>query len=49
MADRFDILKKILKGGSASYKVPTERPGIRAQKQAFDTFLNSQLAYSAHS
>ena len=38
MADRFDILKKILKGGSASYKVPTERPGIRAQKQALDTF-----------
>ena len=37
MADRFDILKKILKGGSASYKVPTERPGIRAQKTAFDT------------
>ena len=44
MADRFDILKKILKGGSASYKVPTERPGIRAQKQAFDTFQRASSA-----
>ena len=44
MADRFDILKKLLKGGSASYKVPTERPGIRAQKQAFDTFQRASSA-----
>ncbi len=44
MADRFDILKKILKGGSASYKVPTERPGIRAQKSAFDTFQRASSA-----
>ena len=44
MADRFDILKKILKGGSASYKVPTERPGIRAQKMAFDTFQRASSA-----
>ena len=44
MADRFDILKKILKGGSASYKVPTERPGIRAQKNAFDTFQRASSA-----
>jgi len=44
MADRFDILKKILKGGSASYKIPTERPGIRAQKQAFDTFQRASSA-----
>ncbi len=44
MADRFDILKKILKGGSAAYKIPTERPGIRAQKQAFDTFQRASSA-----
>ena len=44
MADRFDILKKILKGGSASYKIPTERPGIRAQKNAFDTFQRASSA-----
>ena len=44
MADRFDILKKILKGGSANYKVPTERPGIRAQKKAFDTFQRASSA-----
>ena len=44
MADRFDILKKILKGGSAAYKVPSERPGIRAQKQAFDTFQRASSA-----
>ena len=44
MADRFDILKKILKGGSAAYKVPTERPGIRAQKKAFDTFQRASSA-----
>ncbi len=44
MADRFDILKKILKGGSAAYKVPTERPGIKAQKKAFDTFQRASSA-----
>ena len=44
MADRFDILKKILKGGSASYKVPTERPGIKAQKNAFDSFQRASSA-----
>ena len=44
MADRFDILKKILKGGSANYKVPSERPGIRAQKNAFDTFQRASRA-----
>ena len=44
MADRFDILKKILKGGSANYKVPSERPGIRAQKKAFDTFKRASSA-----
>ena len=44
MADRFDVLKKILKGGSAAYKVPTERPGIRAQKKAFDTFQRASSA-----
>ena len=44
MADRFDVLKKILKGGSAAYKIPTERPGIRAQKKAFDTFQRASSA-----
>ena len=44
MADRFDILKKLLKGGSANYKVPSERPGIRAQKAAFDTFQRASSA-----
>ena len=44
MADRFDILKKLLKGGSAAYKVPTERPGIKAQKKAFDTFQRASSA-----
>ena len=44
MADRFDILKKILKGGSANYKVPTERPGIKAQKKAFDSFQRASSA-----
>ena len=38
MADRFDLLKKILTGGSAKFKVPSEKPGIRAQKMAFDSF-----------
>ena len=44
MADRFDILKKILKGGSAAYKIPTERPGIKAQKKVFDTFQRASSA-----
>jgi len=44
MADRFDILKKILKGGSAAYKIPTERPGIKAQKNAFDSFQRASSA-----
>ena len=44
MADRFDILKKILNGGSASSKVPTERPGIKAQKNAFDSFQRASSA-----
>ena len=38
MADRFDILKRLLKGGSATYKVPTERPSNMSQKRAFDSF-----------
>ena len=38
MADRFDILKRLLKGGSATYKVPTERPSNISQKRAFDSF-----------
>ena len=38
MADRFDLLKRLLKGGSATYKVPTERPSNMSQKRAFDSF-----------
>jgi hypothetical protein len=44
MADRFDILKKLLTGGSANVKVPTERPGIKAQKNAFDSFQRASSA-----
>jgi len=44
MADRFDILKKLLTGGSAAFKVPTERPGIKAQKNAFDSFQRASSA-----
>ena len=44
MADRFDALKKLLMGGSANFKVPTERPGIKAQKKAFDTFQRASSA-----
>ena len=38
MADRFDLLKRLLKGGSATYKVPTERPSNMSQRRAFDSF-----------
>jgi len=38
MASKFDTLKKILTGGSAQYKVPTERPSMRTQKNVFDSF-----------
>jgi len=41
MADKFNSLKKIIIGRRASYKVPTERPGQRAQKRAFDTFVRA--------
>jgi hypothetical protein len=36
--DKFDVLKRLVTGRKAGYKVPTERPGQRAQKRAFDTF-----------
>jgi hypothetical protein len=38
MASKFETLKKILTGGSAQYKVPTERPSMRTQKNVFDSF-----------
>ena len=38
MASKFNTLKKILTGGSAQYKVPTERPSMRTQKNVFDSF-----------
>ena len=48
MADRFDILRRLLRGGSAQYKVPTERPGSNAQKRAFDSFQRFQLFSEDH-
>jgi hypothetical protein len=41
MADKFDTLKRLLVGKRAQYKSPTERPGLRAQKRAFDTFAKA--------
>ena len=38
MADKFGILKRLLRGGAATYKVPTERPGSQAQRAVFDSF-----------
>tara|TARA_R110000824_G_scaffold80978_1_gene203422 strand:- start:1052 stop:2839 length:1788 start_codon:yes stop_codon:yes gene_type:complete len=38
MASKFETLKKLLSGGSAQYKVPTERPSMRTQKNVFDSF-----------
>ena len=38
MADKFEILRRLLRGGAATYKVPTERPGSQAQRQVFDSF-----------
>lgn len=38
MASKFDILKKVLTGGSAQYKIPTERPSMKTQRQVFDSF-----------
>jgi len=38
MADKFTILKRLLKGGSATYKVPSERPSNVAQRRVFDSF-----------
>jgi len=49
MADRFDILKRLLKGGSATYKTPTERPSNMSQKKAFDSFHKAtQTMYGEH-
>jgi hypothetical protein len=41
MADKFKILKNILSGNTARYKVPTERPTLRLQKQAFESFYKA--------
>ena len=41
MPDRFGILKRIISGRKAQSKTPTERPGLRAQKRAFDTFAKA--------
>jgi len=38
MADKFDILRRLLKGGSATYKIPSERPSSTAQRRVFDSF-----------
>ena len=41
MADKFEVLKKLLTGKRAQAKTPSERPGMRAQKRAFDTFARA--------
>jgi len=38
MADKFDILRRLLKGGSATYKIPSERPSSTSQRRVFDSF-----------
>lgn len=38
MPDKFDQLRSLLFGPRAGYKVPSERPGQRSQRRAFDSF-----------
>ena len=38
MPDKFTLLKRLLKGGSATYKVPSERPSNASQRRVFDSF-----------
>ena len=44
MPNKFEKLRSILRGGKARGKTPTERPGHRAQKRAFDTFERTAQA-----
>jgi len=41
MADKFKILRSLLQGNSAKYKIPTERPTLSLQRQAFDSFYKA--------
>ena len=41
MADKLKILRSILQGNSAKYKIPTERPNASLQRQAFDSFYKA--------
>tara|TARA_Y100000034_G_scaffold18024_1_gene19881 strand:+ start:735 stop:2471 length:1737 start_codon:yes stop_codon:yes gene_type:complete len=38
MPDKFTLLKRLLKGGSATYKTPSERPSNVSQRRVFDSF-----------
>ena len=38
MPDKFTLLKRLLKGGSATYRVPSERPSNASQRRVFDSF-----------
>ena len=38
MADKYSILKRLLRGGAASYKVPSERPSNSGARKVFDSF-----------
>lgn len=48
MADKFKILRNILQGNSAKYKVPTERPTLSLQRQAFDSFYKAANTMYQH-
>ena len=38
MADKYSILKRLLRGGAAAYKVPSERPSNSGARKVFDSF-----------
>ena len=48
MADKLKILKNILQGNTARYKVPTERPTLRLQRQAFESFYKAASTLYQH-
>ena len=39
--NKFKILRNVLQGNSAKYKIPTERPTLRLQRQAFESFYKA--------
>ena len=38
---KFKVLRNILQGNTAKYKIPTERPTLRLQRQAFESFYKA--------